>query len=71
MLKRFFVTRNLPEAGLIPLYKHFGKENVKIYAEDMPIPREELLKEVKGVDALLCLLTDKIDSEVMVPPVHS
>lgn len=63
--KKIFVTRNLPEAGLIPLYKHFGEANVKVYAGDAPIPRDELLKEVNGVDALLCLLTDKIDSEVM------
>ena len=28
------------------------------------IPRKELLKKVKGVDALLSLLTDKIDEEV-------
>ncbi|HOV33584.1 MAG TPA: D-glycerate dehydrogenase [Candidatus Hydrogenedens sp.] len=63
--KKIFVTRNLPEAGLIPLFEHFGKENVKIYEGDIPIPREELLKEVKIVEGLLCLLTDKIDSEVM------
>ena len=31
----------------------------------MPIPRQELISRIKGVDALFCLLTDKIDEEVL------
>ena len=30
-----------------------------------PIPREELLKKVSGKDGLFCLLTEKIDKEVL------
>ena len=38
---------------------------VSVYPKDEIIPRKELLRSVKGVDALLPLLTDKIDGEVM------
>lgn len=31
----------------------------------MPVPREELLKQIIGKDALFCALTDKIDAEVI------
>ncbi len=33
--------------------------------DELPPSREELLKRVRGVDGLLCLLTDRIDGEVM------
>ena len=36
-----------------------------IWDEDTAIPRQELLKRIVGKDAVLCLLTDKIDSEVL------
>ncbi|HOK08975.1 MAG TPA: D-glycerate dehydrogenase [Candidatus Hydrogenedens sp.] len=62
---KIFITRNLPERGLKLLFQNFGEENIKIYPCETPIPYEELLKEVRGIDALLCLLTDKIDAKVM------
>ncbi len=62
---KIFITRMLPERGLNLLFQNFGRENVKIYLGETPIPYEELLKEVLGMDALLCLLTDKIDEKVM------
>lgn len=62
---KIFITRNLPERGLNLLYQNFGKENIKIYIGETPIPYEELLQEVSGIDALLCLLTDKIDAQIM------
>ncbi len=62
---KIFITRIIPERGLNLLYQHFGKENIKIYPGETPIPYEELLKEISGIDALLCLLTDKIDKNVM------
>jgi glyoxylate reductase len=36
-----------------------------VWEEDRVIPRDVLLERVKGVDAILSLLTDKIDGEVM------
>ncbi|KAF5306258.1 hypothetical protein FQA39_LY08956 [Lamprigera yunnana] len=38
---------------------------VTMWSEPIPVPRSELLKNVKGKDALLCLLTDKVDAEVL------
>jgi glyoxylate reductase len=58
-----FVTRKIPDEGL-QLLKDQGYK-VEVYAKDQVIPRAELLKRVKGVDALLPLLTDKIDSAIL------
>ena len=35
------------------------------WESDAPVGRAELLVGVRGVDALFCLLTDKIDQEVL------
>lgn len=56
------MTRKIPKKGIQLLRKHFL---VKVYPKDQVIPRKELLKEVKQCDALLCLLTEKIDAEVL------
>lgn len=34
-------------------------------SDDVPVPRKELLQKVKGVDGLLCVLTEKIDTELL------
>ena len=58
---KVFVTRKLP-AGLELL----GEETeLEVNPEDRALKREELIEGVKGKDALLCLLMDKIDAEVM------
>lgn len=61
-MPRVFVTRKIPDEGLKLLR---GKTDLDLWEEDRVIPREELLKRVKGVEGLLPLLTDKIDVEVM------
>lgn len=63
-MKRFkvFVTRKILEEGLNMLRERY---DVEVSDYDGVIPREMLLEKVKGVDALLSLLTDKIDAEVM------
>jgi len=35
------------------------------WKEDCAIPRQEFLKMAKGTDGILCLLTDKIDAELL------
>ena len=59
---KVFVTRKVQEEG-INLLKE--KCEVTQWDSEDTVPREELLKGVKGVDALFCLLTDKIDAEVL------
>ena len=56
------MTRNLPGEAIAKLKK---KHTVQIYPKDKVIPRKKLLKGVKWCDVLLCLLTDKIDKEVI------
>ncbi len=62
---KIYITREIPEAGLTLLHKNFGTNNVRYYNQPTPIPRDILLKETKGCDAILSMLTDKIDAEVM------
>lgn len=44
---------------------NFCSCNVTSWTGSGPVPRDELLKNVKNKDALFCLLTDKIDAEVL------
>ncbi|MCB5224021.1 MAG: D-glycerate dehydrogenase [Candidatus Cloacimonadaceae bacterium] len=57
-----FVTRNIPKPGLDKLETVF---QLRVHASDKAIERSELLAAVRDVDALLCLLTDTIDKELM------
>lgn len=59
---KVFVTRKIPGNALSLLKKHFS---VRVYTKDQAIPRKELLKSVKWCDALLCMLTEKIDREII------
>lgn len=38
---------------------------MSLWDSDEPVPRSELLKGVQGAHGLLCLLSDKIDTEVL------
>jgi len=61
-MPKIFITRQIPEKG-INLLKEKGWE-VSIGPEGK-ISQEELLKGVKGVEAILSVLTEKIDGQVM------
>lgn len=61
---RILVTRPFADEGIQLLKKQGYK--VDVYEKDTVMPRKELLKRVVGVDALLSLLNDKIDEEVIV-----
>lgn len=60
---KIFITREIPEAGILLLMKK-GFE-VSIYKKDNPIPRKEFLKCIKDCDAIISFLTDKIDKDVI------
>src|SRR5512141_2567707 len=62
MKPKVFVARIIPDKGL-DMIRDFCE--VDLWQDELPPSREELLKRVQGVDGLLCLLTDKIDGEVM------
>lgn len=59
---KIFITRVIPDPGLGLVKEHFLPE---IWPHDLPPARSDLLKSVRGADGLLCLLTDRIDSELM------
>ncbi len=59
---KVLVTREIPEDGLKILRDDC---TVDLWSDEMPMPRTELLKKLKGVDGVLCLLNDIMDSEAM------
>lgn len=59
---RILVTRNIPRPALKRLGEVFELE---LHASDTAIPRDRLLDAVQDKDALLCLLTDAIDAELL------
>ena len=60
-MAKIFLTRRLPDEGLEMLKEH----DLEIYEGDTPPTKKEIIAGVRGKDALICLLTDKIDGEVM------
>ncbi len=58
------LTRRIPEAGLQLLRKQRGFA-VWMWDRPTPIPRRVLLQRVRGAHAIISLLTDKIDEEVL------
>jgi glyoxylate reductase len=61
-LPNVFVTRIIPEKGLEMLRPEAA---VEVWQDPLPPPYEILVQKAKGVDALLCLLTDRIDADLM------
>jgi glyoxylate reductase len=62
-VKRVLVTRRLPEGGLDPL----AREGVELLTRDGDVPyaHDELVEAAGDVDAIVCLLTDRIDAEIL------
>lgn len=57
-----FVTRMIPAQTIDTLREHF---DVTVNPHERALTREELLQAVRGRDAVVSLLTDKIDGEVL------
>ncbi len=62
-MARVLVTRRLPEGGLEPLVE--GGHDVVQRAADTPYTHEELVDLAGTVDAIVCLLTDRVDEFVL------
>ncbi|KAF0140632.1 MAG: glyoxylate reductase [Stygiobacter sp.] len=63
MIMKVFITRKLPGEPEKLLKKNGFK--VTVYREDKAIPRDEFLEKIKDADAVLSLLTEKIDKETI------
>ncbi|XP_035222801.1 glyoxylate reductase/hydroxypyruvate reductase-like isoform X1 [Stegodyphus dumicola] len=62
-MPKVFITRSdIPEDAITLLQ---SKCEVEIWQKPSPIPRDELLKRIKGKNGIYCLLTEKINTEVL------
>jgi glyoxylate reductase len=59
---RVFVARVIPEPGLEPVR---AATDADVWPDELPPPRDELLRRVAGIDGLLSLLTDRVDDELL------
>jgi glyoxylate reductase len=59
---KVLVTRRIPDSGLKILTETC---DLDIFEGEAPISRDVLLKRIKGKDGLLCLLSDRIDKEIV------
>lgn len=57
-----YVTRVIPQPGVDALSRH---AEVEINSDDVPLTHEQLCKMAASHDALVTLLTDKIDADVL------
>ena len=55
---RVFVARRIPDEGLDPVA---AACEMDLWEDDLPPPREELLRRIAGCDGVLTLLTDQVD----------
>ncbi|MGI0038131.1 MAG: 2-hydroxyacid dehydrogenase [Nitrososphaera sp.] len=60
--KRVYVTRVFPGQGLEWLSRHC---DVLLNKKSEPPSRKEMLRDVRGKDGIICMLSDKIDAEVI------
>ncbi len=59
---RVFVSRIIPDEGLELIR---AACDMDLWEDDLPPPRDELLRRVAGVDGALTLLTDRVDDELL------
>ena len=59
---KVFVSRLIPDVGLQQIREHC---DVDVWGGELPPPKDVLLDNLRGLDGLLCLLTDPVDAELM------
>ena len=59
---KIFITRKIPEEGLKILK---NRHEIELNPYDRVLTKKEIIKGLKGKDGLLCLLTDKIDYDII------
>ncbi|AEC52127.1 glyoxylate reductase [Pyrococcus sp. NA2] len=62
MRPKVLITREIPEVGIKMLEEEF---DVEVWEDEKEIPRDVLLRKVRDVDALVTMLSEKIDREVL------
>ncbi len=59
---KIYVTRQIPPPGLDILAEHC---EVTVHSGEKPPSRDEMLRQIGGKDGLLCMLTDRVDAEII------
>ena len=59
---KVFVARVIPEEGLRPIRESC---DASVWEDELPPPRDALLRSVEGCDGVLTLLTDRVDEEFL------
>lgn len=59
---RVFVARVIPEEGLRPIREAC---DASVWEDELPPPRDVLLRAAEGCDGILTLLTDRVDAELL------
>ncbi len=59
---KVLVTRRVPESGVQKLRE---VADVDLWDEDQPIPRDVLLQKVRDIEGIFCLLTERINDELL------
>lgn len=64
-MAKIFITRPIPEIGIKILRDKGYEILINERAQNRPAGKDEILNGIKGADAALSVLTDKIDAEIM------
>ena len=59
---KVFVARVIPDDGLTLVT---ASTDATVWPDELPPPRDELLRSVEGCDGVLTLLTDRVDAELL------
>jgi glyoxylate reductase len=59
---KVFVARLIPDDGIRPVVEAC---EARVWEDDLPPPRDKLLRAIEGCDGVLTLLTDKVDDEFL------
>src|SRR5262245_61559134 len=59
---KVFVARVIPDDGLRPI---LDACDAQVWGDELPPPRDELLRSIEGCDGVLTLLTDRVDDEFL------
>jgi glyoxylate reductase len=60
---KVFLTRKIPQKAIDYLLEH--NIDLKMNEENRVLTKNEILEGIKGIDGLICLLTDYIDDEII------
>jgi lactate dehydrogenase-like 2-hydroxyacid dehydrogenase len=60
--QKVFVARRIPDDGIDPIV---AATDAVVWSDDLPPPRDELLRAVAGCEGVVTLLTDRVDDEFL------